>query len=462
MPNFLELLRMNNIFGPTNPIQSTSPDISPVMSNPMPTNPMSMSEQPDDISPGDRITQLMQEYYKPETQATDAYNELVKQYPTQFKPSMLRKIGAAVTAFGPSGQKGAMDFLYEPYNQQLQAWKDQIIPAGKAADLERQSNINNRTLAYQTVSQRLRAEADAAKAKNDETRANAALQRAQAYEFKTRNPTLKFDFSGPTVLVADPTTGKVSNTGIATGALSDADKLALGQDNAIERIRETGEQARQTEDTRQDSRNWSVVNIPDPNDPTKQIAVRVNAQTGMVEPLKLGENQVGPIIKGSNANKGQPSNLQAIQDRTRETLNSLNELLDDKGKLRENAKSAVGASRMFGLQYLPATETRAGDAAIKRLKSLLIVDLIGEMKAQSRTGATGFGQLNLRELAVLENAASKLDPALDEATFEAELNRIREKLQKVLQPADSGSETVTEKKSKPTAADLIKKYGGGR
>jgi hypothetical protein len=507
MPSFLEMLRMSNIFNPQNMIGNDLPSqggISGRMAlpepnfsdmfnrrgpvNPMgdisqgqaptspyilnaaqptpPTPPMSPSPgAPESISPSDRIAQAMREAYQPRTESTERFDELLKQYPNrdEYKPSLLRRIGAALSAFGPGGQQAGMEFLNRPLTEKMTDWQSQIGPAQSAANLERQENINNRTLAYQTVSAQLRAESDAHKAQMDETKAQIAQQRANIYEFKARNPNLKFDFSSPNVMVANPITGEIKDTGIPTGSLSDADKMALGQEQALERIETTGEQARETATLREDIKpgNWSVVNIPDPNDPTKQIAIRVNADTGAVEPVTMGGKQIGPVMsKSGTSGQPDPKSLQAVQNMSRDALNELNNILDEKGNLRPDISGTVGKSRIFQMHRIYGSDARQADAKIKRLKDLITLSLIGEMKSQSKTGATGFGQMNIRELGVLEGAATKLDPSLDEETFTQELRRIKERLEKILQPADSFSE-ITTPSGKPTAAELIRKYGGG-
>lgn len=472
MPDFLQNLRMRNLFGVDNPIGNDLPSQGGFGGNIDPRNPMGMSggvdpysnlfTQPNappnqfqttpEVGPNLDIASKMKELYTPETENSNRLNALLSSYPQHEKASMLRKIGTAIIG-GLGGSQAGNNFLNAPFNEKLEDWKNKVGPTERAANLERQGNVNERTMAYQTIAAELRQQAQDAKDRNDAVNAKIRQQRADVYQMKATNPDLKFDTTGSTIKVMDPNSGVIKDTGISTGNLTDADKLALQHENRIGEIGKTGEQQRVTAETR----GWKVGTIPDPNNPNRQIGVQYNEVTGEVKPIQMGgQNIPGGISKQGNASTN--PELQSIQNKTQETLSALDEILDEKGKLKPEMKSAIGASRMMGMQYLPATQTRAADAAIKRLKSMLIVDLIGEMKAQSKTGATGFGQLNMKELAVLESAASKLDPALDETTFEAELNRIREKLKKVLQPQDGLNPTITSKK--PTAKDLILKYGG--
>ena len=61
----------------------------------------------------------------------------------------------------------------------------------------------------------------------------------------------------------------------------------------------------------------------------------------------------------------------------------------------------------------------------------MVVDLIAKMKAQSKTGATGFGQLNIWEGRVLQNAAAQLQQSQTEQAFRNALREIRQATESV-------------------------------
>lgn len=95
-------------------------------------------------------------------------------------------------------------------------------------------------------------------------------------------------------------------------------------------------------------------------------------------------------------------------------------------------------------QYVPGSETATARAAMDRLKGRVIVDLLNEMKNQSRTGATGFGALSGPELALLENAASQLNSSnIGDARAAEELSRIYATAQQ-LYGDDQAPETQTQ------------------
>jgi len=68
----------------------------------------------------------------------------------------------------------------------------------------------------------------------------------------------------------------------------------------------------------------------------------------------------------------------------------------------------------------------AQDDLVKTITAGKVIDTIAEMKAQSKTGATGFGALTGRELDQLEAKARRLNPS--SPTFEADLKYIEDKL----------------------------------
>lgn len=459
----VQSMRMRSIFDPVQ--QGPMPPYQSLFQQPLEEPPPEMippvvpqTAVPDVYDPGKR----MQELYTPETAASDRYTGLINNQPQYNEhQGKLKSLAAAIVA-GLGGAKAGTDVLTSKYRQDLGTWKTDVGNAEKAATLEKGNNAVERQLANSTVQSELAGRKQTDTVANNTEKNRLAAERLKLNTYKAEHPDLDFDFSGPNVLMSNPRTGEVYNTGVKTGSMSDVDKLELTQKNALEKIHATGGENRKTEEVRQDgretlqdSRAWVLGTIPDPNDPAKQIGVQINQITGQVRPVSLG-GQNTPIAKvPSKLETPVDPKLQGIQEKTREILSLIdNEILDGKPEdtkrnLRPEVQDAVGASRWMGLQFLPATQTRKGDAAVQRLKSNQIIQLISEMKAQSKTGATGFGQLNIKELNVLESAASKLDPSLDEDTFLGEVMRIRERLAKILQPANGVESTSTTKPQVP-------------
>lgn len=110
---------------------------------------------------------------------------------------------------------------------------------------------------------------------------------------------------------------------------------------------------------------------------------------------------------------------------------------DKKGyALSPGAQSITGPARVpgivagLGLPFMGKSSNAT--AALKGLVAKLDINKLRELKAQSKTGATGFGALSERELAVIENAAAMLDTAQTEAVFNERLNEIRAAAQKLV------------------------------
>jgi hypothetical protein len=63
---------------------------------------------------------------------------------------------------------------------------------------------------------------------------------------------------------------------------------------------------------------------------------------------------------------------------------------------------------------------------------------LGEMKAQSKTGATGFGQLSEKEGEILGNAAAQLQNSQTPEQFRDQLVHMRALTEKILKPSMTG------------------------
>lgn len=230
----------------------------------------------------------MAKLYQPETEASDRYNELISQYPQRQRPGWLRVIGATLADMYGRGPAAGQEVIEGNFNRQQEDWKNQIGPAQQAANLERYNNANERQMAHQTLSNQLRAEADNERARNNEVKAGISQQRADIYAFKAKNPNLRIIIpKGGNVQTLNPQTGETQDTGIPTGSLTEMDKITLTQENAIERIRETGGEQRATEEVRQggrqdiaETRGWTIFNVPDGQGGQK--AVQINQITGEV------------------------------------------------------------------------------------------------------------------------------------------------------------------------------------
>ena len=141
----------------------------------------------------------------------------------------------------------------------------------------------------------------------------------------------------------------------------------------------------------------------------------------------------------------------AVVGLAQETSGVLDQLLTPEGALQPGVSGITGRLRvprvLTGVpgvreagSFFSGGDIANKQAALDRLKSRVVVDLIAEMKQQSRTGATGFGQLSEREGLLLERAAAQLDQAQTEDQVRDVLRDMRGKLNLIM--AEPGSTPV--------------------
>ncbi len=317
LPNILQFMRRQNIFGnpPDLGIYYTPPDFGGDITPPNPYENIQFAPPESDISPpsqyGGGIRNIMEQMYTPEHEASDRYNKLINQYPNRqdYKPGFWRSLGSMLVDYTKGPQAGHQMYE-EPYTNKLMDWKNQITPIANAANLERQQNVNERGYAYQTAANVLRE-----KAEQDRVAKNEAELRLK--QWKTDHPEMKIIIPpGGNVYAINTTTGEKVDLGISSGKLTDQAKYDLLQKNAITRIQETGKQARETEEVRegnredlQDKRAWELGSIEDPNNPGRQIAVKINKITGQIVPVTMEGKNIGPVAKPSTT-AGKPETAQ--------------------------------------------------------------------------------------------------------------------------------------------------------
>src|SRR5580765_2021740 len=425
------------------------PNLNPVnddesMNNSIPPNLRALGTQ-SDVAPD---TEEPMPTYNPQTVASKRFADLLDQYPKEEGPTMGRAILAGGLAVGKQGSyKDSQDFLHEPQDRAVTNWKNSSEGAYKAAQLENTANATERSAVSNVISARVAADRLVAAEKKSQaemaSRERIAAQKTDIEREKMNGA--KFNFDGEYVIVTRGD-GTVYNSGVASTAFNPMERARLQAATQVQ-VANIGADSREKI---ADDKGWSQpVMIQDPNDPNKQISVQTHLGTGEVREVKMAGRNVGPITKPSAASKMiQPTNIKDIQTKTQETINLLGEIIDDKGNFTKNATAATGALHVLGTDRIPLTPGYSGAKSFERLKSMLVIELIGEMKNQSRTGATGFGQLSRAELQVLENSAGKLDRSQDPEVLRAELVRIREKLKKIMLPDDGSSPTVTQPRSK--------------
>ena len=245
MPSWLEALRMRNNFDPEAAYQQLKGEQN------MPDYNVGMeaTDMPDQSGPvmkgggfdyGAPPTGMAA--YQPEHTASDRFNDLIKNYPEDQKPSFLRTIAASLSAFGAGGPKAGQEVMDEPNVSALRDWKNQVGPAQQAANLERQENINSRNLAYQTEQTKLGQAKLDEKAKTDEERTRISSKNASTRRMLAENPNFKaMDTKGGNIQLYDSKTGDTIDTGVKSGELDEETSLKIKQRNAMEQIGERGD-----------------------------------------------------------------------------------------------------------------------------------------------------------------------------------------------------------------------------
>lgn len=179
----------------------------------------------------------------------------------------------------------------------------------------------------------------------------------------------------------------------------------------------------------------SIVNVASPYDNTKTISGWRDNATGSVTPLKMDGTILETAAQGRlNAadavlEKKADFNRDAYLNKTNQSLAVIKDLMDDTGNLTAEGARAVGLSSIGN--FLPTTLGYSGGKKINKLRNEQVLDLIKELKEQSRTGATGMGNMSNKDLSVINNAATLLDTGLSEEEFTKQLKIVKDELKDI-------------------------------
>lgn len=156
-----------------------------------------------------------------------------------------------------------------------------------------------------------------------------------------------------------------------------------------------------------------------------------------------GANALGAALERSMSVKDKLAMKQAEQDKL--NANVRDEMVGQaiEGKtLVENIRRQVGYNTVGALgggvlSHLPMTDAAAFASDVKELQSKLTMAVMAAAKAQSKTGATGFGALNMKELEVIKQNIADLDTTkLSPEKFNEKLDTINKYFTKLEQKAN--------------------------
>jgi hypothetical protein len=253
-------LRLLNLFNPMggndNPfVMNATPNApSPVDFGVPAPNFSSLPQQPNDEEAF--VNQRLASLYNPQNEMQDRLSELMGQIPERNDPSTMRKIFAAISGMGAEDPLGAAErFAYAPYYREMEDFQKQFEPISRAADLERQGNVNQRIFAEQSIQRELEARrATETERRNRELaesrnrQLDLQEQRNAVYAFKAANPNYRFERGQDGFLYAvnpqNPT--ETIKTNIEHNQVSPIELASLNSQYRMEQIRETGAQSRET------------------------------------------------------------------------------------------------------------------------------------------------------------------------------------------------------------------------
>jgi len=275
------------------------------------------TEQPYD--PSARMAQLFQ----PQTRTTDAYNQLINQYPEYQQPSMLRRIGAGLAGFGAgfrdpqAGIQVGYQLREQPNLERRQQWGERLKSLEPAMEAERYYNVNARQLAHQTIQGELTSRRLEEQERNNRERTRISDMRARAYDFKTRNPDWELqEVPGRNMQWVNPQTRQTADSGIPSGTLTETDKINLQGKNAIAAAKARSEGAEE----RQEQAAWGdPIQIED--ETGKKTYVQTNRITGDVRPVKLPAGKASKIGTGTGAEGSPQGDRIALFNRASELAN---------------------------------------------------------------------------------------------------------------------------------------------
>ena len=395
---------------------------------------MEMEPEPVEEDPTEtnalRIYQRIRDLYTPETANTTKFNDLLNNMPKRESPSWFRTaVAAALSVKAQDPVKTASEVMDVPHNRDIEDWKAQADASYKGAGLENTANANERALINNMLTAEAAEQRIRETERNNRERAEIARITAEANALKAEKWDVQAD--GDRFVAFSPNRQEMRVLGSSRG-MSKENEINLRGMLGIAAQEARGESAIRTAQAVAQATGQGLVGagtegfsfVPKPGGAPGEFI-----QTNLPP---------GALTKPGSTSKLQgvdPQALNKIRSSAQEALAAFDQVIDKStDELMPGIEIVVGRSRMLGRHLIPGSPAVGAEDKVKNLKSQLIIDLIAEMKAQSKTGATGFGQLTGRELDLLEAAASRINPAANERDFIVAVKEVRDKFRKILQP----------------------------
>lgn len=161
----------------------------------------------------------------------------------------------------------------------------------------------------------------------------------------------------------------------------------------------------------------TIVTVP----PTVDNSMFPNIGKFMSGGVGGGSSQKAGVITTPASQEAAVTQAETAKEAVATVQNAINKV-DEAAKLYSSSKMAGGFGQM--LAGVPMTDARSLANLTANIKAAFSVEEIAKLKAQSKTGATGFGSLAVKELETIQNAVTALDPA--DKKFPEQLKTIRE------------------------------------
>lgn len=187
----------------------------------------------------------------------------------------------------------------------------------------------------------------------------------------------------------------------------------------------------QTKQAKQQRLEEEIAKLPDDATPEQLLAVY----------RKFGnpDQQASAIQRSLDAKANRELKFNAAAEKA--SLKAEGKSLEQKAMAQDTLDSAVEGIRRVDaitkdvsnwtvgagsyMDWAPFTDAKNFKADVKTLQSQLDLAVLQAAKAQSKTGATGFGALNSKELAVIQTAISNLNTSLSPEKFKEKLDEVR-------------------------------------
>lgn len=192
----------------------------------------------------------------------------------------------------------------------------------------------------------------------------------------------------------------------------------------------------------------------DPNTGDEKVVKDLSVPTPMNEAQKFKYEQ--EKLKAAALAQKDTDAAEGLKSEAEATLNTIGEVRKGKkyfGPLG-GLPTVAAPSTYLENEYGPRMNWETN---VNKLLSKRVVDLMNEMKRVSRTGATGFGQLNRSELQLLQNASTALKRELNSNDAMKYLTEIEAMYKKVLNKGGQG--TPQKSYNSPEEADASEQPG---